>query len=276
MGLQSCSVHFTSLDDCSIEVPEDTNMIPPGIKGAAYGLFGLNVLVIFVWATWLYLKRETPQVQVSEPSFLLLVLLGCLISSSTIIALAQEDEGDGAVPACMAIPWLYSAGFSVTFGTLFARIHRVYKVFTHQYVLPMLTSSVRSSQTSSSTTLRHQRPQPVNVKDTLLSIGAVLFLDVIILILWTFIDPLEWKRSVVRMDQFGHPLETSGTCHCESWKIFVSLIVVLHVGLLAVACYMCYAARFIPTKYSEHRYVSISMISNLQIFIVGGKQSVLI
>jgi hypothetical protein len=28
-------------------------------------------------------------------------LMGCLISSSTILVLGQEDEGDGPVPACM-------------------------------------------------------------------------------------------------------------------------------------------------------------------------------
>jgi hypothetical protein len=101
-----------------VEVPEELNLIPPPVKAIAYSMFGFNLLVILICAVWLYWKRETPQVQVSSPIFLLLVLLGCLISSSTIIAMAQEDAGDDPVPACMAVPWLYSVGFSVTFGTL--------------------------------------------------------------------------------------------------------------------------------------------------------------
>ena len=61
------------------------------------------------------MKRNTPQVKVAQPLFLKLVLLGCIVSSSTIIAMSIEDEGadkrdgDGprvnVVPACAMIPW---------------------------------------------------------------------------------------------------------------------------------------------------------------------------
>lgn len=101
-----------------MEVPEELNLIPPPVKAIAYSMLGFNLLVILICTVWLYWKRKTPQVQVSSPIFLLLVLLGCLISSCAIIAMAQDDAGDGPVSACMAIPWLYSVGFSVTFGTL--------------------------------------------------------------------------------------------------------------------------------------------------------------
>ena len=92
--------------DCSLEVPEDTNLIPLTLKVLAYVMLGVNLTVIVVCGVWLYWQRHSQQVRVSQPFFLGLVLLGCGISSSTIIAMAQEDEGDGPVDACMAIPWL--------------------------------------------------------------------------------------------------------------------------------------------------------------------------
>lgn len=251
-------------DDCSVEVSENLNMIPPALKAVGFVMFGINVLVSLVCGLWIIWKRESPQVRRSQPFFLLLVLVGCLISTSTILAMAQEDEGDGPVLACSFIPWLYSVGFSVTFGTLFGKIRRVYKIFTQEYAAQYVSDSIRSGSTSS-------RRDPLTVKDALFFVGSVLVIDIIILILWTTIDPLEWKRKVILEDKFGYPLSSEGYCTSSSWKIFSSIIGALHVGLLVVACYMCYAARNIPTKYSEHKYVSIAMLSNLQIFVVGGE-----
>ena len=91
-------------------------MIFTNLKLIAFIMYGINCALIGACSLWLLVYRNTAQVRVSQPFFLLLVLLGCLISSSTILALAQEDEGDGPVVACMAIPWLYSVGFSITFG----------------------------------------------------------------------------------------------------------------------------------------------------------------
>jgi hypothetical protein len=105
-------------DDCSGQVPEDMNSIPTSLKAIAYAMLAFNVIVIIVCLLWLHRCRFSAQVKYSQPFFLRLVLLGCLISSCTIIPLAQEDGGDIDNPpnSCMAIPWLYSVGFSITFG----------------------------------------------------------------------------------------------------------------------------------------------------------------
>jgi Bacterial extracellular solute-binding proteins, family 3/7 transmembrane sweet-taste receptor of 3 GCPR len=115
-GVCICQSNKYTGDDCSIEVPEDTNLIPPSLLGMAYAMLGINITVIVGCSLWLIWQRNTAQVQVSQPFFLYLVLSGCLISSMTILPLAQQHEGDGPVHACMAIPWLYSVGFSITFG----------------------------------------------------------------------------------------------------------------------------------------------------------------
>ena len=106
-GVCVCQSSKWTGDDCSIEVMENTNMIPPVLKILAYCMFFFNMIVIIACGVWLYIHRKRTQIRVSQPFFLVMVLVGCLISSSTIIALAQEDEGSGPVPACMAIPWLY-------------------------------------------------------------------------------------------------------------------------------------------------------------------------
>lgn len=108
----NCVCESTSYtgDDCETRVEEELNLIPLPLKIIAFVMVALNFTVVGLCGLWLYLKRNTTQVRVSQPIFLSLILFGCLISTSTIFALAQEDEGSGPVPGCMAIPWLYSVG----------------------------------------------------------------------------------------------------------------------------------------------------------------------
>ena len=88
----------------------------------------------------------------------------------------------------------------------------------------------------------------VTVQETVGVIGVVLLIDVTILIVWTVVDQLEWSRTVISADQFGAPLESEGFCSSEHWAIFAGVIAGLHLLLLAVACYLCYVSRGIPTK----------------------------
>lgn len=237
--------------DCSIEVDEDLNLIPPALKALGYCMFGFNCVVVVGCGIWLFLKQDTRQVKVMQPFFLALVLLGCLISSSTILALAAESSGDGPVRGCMAIPWLYSLGFSITFGTLFAKIRRIFRIISGR------RSAVEMKRV------------PVTSMETLGVIGLVLLIDVAILAAWTVVSPLEWTREVLLQDTFGESLSSVGYCASEDWIVFASLIAALHLILLFVACYFCYKCRNVSTQFSESKYLALAMVSNLQIYAVG-------
>ncbi|CAB9506006.1 acid type B receptor subunit 2 [Seminavis robusta] len=252
-GICVCESSKWTGDDCSVELEEDTNMVPLAFKVIALCMVAINGLVILLCAVWLCVYRNSPQVRYAQPFFLLLVLLGCAISSSTILALLQEDSPGGDKPSCMSIPWLYSVGFAITFGTLCAKVLRVYMVFA----------------TGSRRTNNQRRAHFVSFHATLLVIGGVLLVDVAILVSWTLIDPLVWVRTVTVADQFGQPLASHGYCTSDSWKLFACLIGVFHLGLMAVACYLSYIARGIPSRFNQSKYVAIAMVSNLQIFVVG-------
>jgi len=234
--------------DCSTEVEKDVNAIPDVLKGISFLMVGINCSVVALCSVWLSMRRNAPQVIVSQPIFLSLVLLGCFISTLTIVALLQEDEGDGPVPACMAIPWLYCVGFSISFGTLFAKIRRIYVLFS-------------SAATMQRTT--------VTTNETLTVIAAVLMADVTVLIVWTAIDPLQWSRDVLMTDQYGEPLSSQGYCYSEHWEIFGGVIGCMHFILLLAGCYLCYISRHIPSTFSEGKFVAIAIVSHLQIFVVG-------
>jgi len=226
-------------------------MIPSSMIILAYTMVAVNFFVVAICALWLYCFRNTTQVRISQPMYLSLILLGCLISTSTIIALAQQDDGDGPVPACMAIPWLYSVGFSITFGTLFAKIRHVYKLYKAAVTVDVEECLAPSQQ------------------EIFGIVGGILLLDITILLVWTIVDPLEWQRTVETVDKFGYPLSSTGQCICDDWVIFAGIIGSLHLALMLLAVGMCYVSRKIPTQLSESKYLGIAMFSNLQIFVIG-------
>ncbi|CAB9502374.1 acid type B receptor subunit 2 [Seminavis robusta] len=234
-------------DDCSVQAEEDLHMLPTSLKAIAYCLVGINFLMAFCCAVWLAFQRKRAQVKIAQPHLLFLVLLGCVISTSTIIALAQEDEGDGPVPACSVFPWLYSVGFSITFGALFGKIRRIY----------ILTKAAAE-----------MKRVVVSIKETALIVAAILAVDVAILTVWSAVDPLRWTRTVISEDKYGYALESAGQCESDHWVVFAAVIGSFHFLLLCTACYMCYLARHIPNRFTNGKMLAIAMVSNMQIFIV--------
>ena len=148
----------------------------------------------------------------------------------------------------MALPYAKLSPPTDRLGTLFAKIRRVNQLFK---------------------AAAHLQRTTVTVKETILIVGGILAIDVGILTVWTVIDPLEWTREVLVMDQYGYPLSSEGMCTSENWRAFAGTIAALHFTLMAVASWLCYVSRDIPTEFSEGKYVTIAILSNIQIFIVG-------
>lgn len=235
--------------DCNTEIFLDEGLVPTYQLALGYIMFGINALAVVFCGTWLFLHRTEKRVKMAQPFFLGLVLLGCLISSSTILAFMQQAGTDETHSLCMLIPWLYSVGFSVSFGTLFTKIYRVHKVY-------------RSA-------MRMRRVQ-VTLLSAVRWIALVLCIDMGILILWQVQDPLEWTRTVTMSDQNGYVLESMGMCHSGTWAWFAIAIGAFHFLLVSIAAYMCFRTRAVPNCLSGARGVTVAMLSNFQIFLVAG------
>jgi len=234
-------------DDCKAEVQEELNLLFTPLAHGACALVGINHMLVPFCGWWLFCHREQASVQVAQPSILMTILVGCVTSTSAIFLLTQEDTGDGAV-ACMACPWLCSVGFSITFGSLFARIRRI---------CLLLKSGARMQQVD------------VSTRETVLIVLTVFFIDVTALSIWTIVDPMEWQRVTTSSDGFGRPLESRGFCTSDSWMVWVGIIAAFHFPLTGTACCMSYEARHVPESLQNGRHASIAMFSNLQIVIVG-------
>jgi hypothetical protein len=153
----------------------------------------------------------------------------------------------------MGIPWLYSVGFSITFGALFAKIR-----FVHNRV------QTDTQQAAVDDTVRH-----VSARQTALTVGLVLSIDIVILTVWSIVDPLEWKRTILTADKYGEPLTSSGHCSSDHWLVFGGIIASFHFCLIAVASYKCYVTKEVHSAFTDVKYIAIAMFSNMQVFVLG-------
>ena len=192
----------------------------------------VGILLALSFAGWTYKCRTSFVVKVSQPVFLLLICSGCLVLASSIIPLGMDPSIvsiEGASRACIAFPWLLSIGLSVTFCALHCKTRRVLQV-------------MKAAQSLRRVTITASQVIPMLI----LFVGA----NVVVLIVWTAVDPLEWHTDVVEVDFFGRSIETRGYCRSvnseseddfRNWIYWVFLAVI-NVG--SVSC--CDSSLSIP------------------------------
>lgn len=234
-----------------------TSIRPVGLTFVALAMMGSIICTIWTW-----IKRKHRIVKASQPFFLVMISCGTFILASSIIPLSIDDSIAtqwGCSVACMAFPWLLSIGFTTIFAALFAKIWRLNQLVHHA---------------------SHFRRVTIHVKDVLLPFAILMTINVALLLLWSFIDPLIWVRTKAS-DNTDY--ESFGCCYASSLVqdgtsadsgfsysiLWGGLIVLLNFCALAMANYQAWKARNTSTAYSESSYIGYTMVSLLQAILIG-------
>lgn len=91
--------------------------------------------------------------------------------------------------------------------------------------------------------------------------------NVIILILWTIIDPLKWERvDVDDLNAYGRCAPDPNSSGVAS-IIFLALILVTNATALILANVQAYQARMISDEFSESQYIGLAMFAVLEVFL---------
>jgi len=239
------------------------------VLGVGLALFVLSCLFSVGLSIWTFIMRKkSPIVRASQPEFLQLICLGTLMIALSILPMMVqgeyryeqdpltkqlfEDEPNDAMGsvdnACMAFWWLFGLGFILVYSALFAKIWRTKLVFYYAE--------------------RCQRRQ-VGIKDVGYIMVVLLAIELIILLSWQFIDPLEWVRMVVSTDAEGFPLQSVGRCESKNQQIFTITLLAYKGICLVYALYLCYVTRNMPSDFSEGKWVMASIVSIIQILILA-------
>lgn len=245
----------TSQQPDTLPPPEvNQNLIGDAGRTVGYVLMGIVVFLGLVCLLWAYLKRSSRVVQASQPIFIGLVIAGCVVMSAATIPLSMEEttvnDESGLDVACMASPWIYCLGFTIAFSALFTKTWSVYRVYRKPDVDIIML-------------------RPAHFAKTL---GALLLVNVIVLLSWTFVAPLKWTRlEGESKDAFDRSTDSHATCSAESSSAlpFLLVLVIFNLGMLIVANVLAYKSRDVSIEYQENRYIAISMASILQAWAMG-------
>lgn len=231
-----------------VYVPEiDMNQIH-GVRWYGYALAALIIFISILFAALTIWFRESQIVRASQPYFLVMLCAGTLVLASAIFPLGIDDSiasVEGCSKACMALPWLIAFGWTIAFSALFAKIWRVNRIFKNA----MKFRRIKVSET-----------------DVLYPFAILFTLNLIILLVWTLVDPLEWTRVDL------NDVDSYGTCapgQSTVWKTCFALLAVVNFSALVLANWQAYQARHLSTEYGESKYIAIAMASILQVVIVG-------
>jgi hypothetical protein len=112
----------------------------------------------------------------------------------------------------------------------------------------------------------------VTTKDFLTWSFSLLILNLIVLIAWTVVAPMEYSRfdKEAKEDVFGRTNEYYGTCASSKESTsFGATLLVLNIVFVILGNYWAWKTRNIETEYKESRYVALSLAFILQAWILG-------
>eukprot|EP00529_Nitzschia_sp_RCC80_P004246 CAMPEP_0113468774 /NCGR_PEP_ID=MMETSP0014_2-20120614/15537_1 /TAXON_ID=2857 /ORGANISM="Nitzschia sp." /LENGTH=918 /DNA_ID=CAMNT_0000361191 /DNA_START=255 /DNA_END=3008 /DNA_ORIENTATION=- /assembly_acc=CAM_ASM_000159 len=247
--------YLIPLDLPPLEV--DQNLLGP-MKLVGLVCFGIVALTVVVCIGWTVYYRKTSLVVVAaQPLFLVFLATGVLIMSATLIPLSWDDNGrplevssTTAKAVCMSQPWLAFIGFSITFGILFSKTWRVNL---------LMRKSAQFKKTLN-----------VKAKDVLGPFAVVLVMNLTILIVWTIVDPLTYRRQFSDgTDQWNRELESTGSCKCNNAAAFAVPLALINFIVVLIACWQAVSARHIKSEFSESKYIGLAVASMCQAFLTG-------
>jgi len=230
--------------------PPQKNHLSTHIRISGLAVMVMIILTSLAFAIWVVYYRENKVVRSSQPIFLLLICCGTLVMSTAILPLSIDDKivsVRGCDISCMAMPWLLSVGFVLTFSALFSKILKVNTI-------------VRAS-------LRLDRIE-LSLLDVLKPLVALSLINIVLLLIWTLVDPLKWVRSAA--EETNKSWNTYGACRPEgkAGYIFIILIMLIDFGSLVMTLVQAYQAREIRDGISESKYIGIAAVSWLEVFLI--------
>lgn len=233
----------------------------------AFGIFLIvaQFVAVAVCAVWMYKNWNERIVVNSQRTFLALILLGSLISNLGIIPMMIDDRTSSksrADQACMTVAWLYGIGFSLSYSALLTKINRIRSIFAVG---------------------KHKiKSQRIRVRDAMMWVEMFVGWEALVLLVWTFVSPLEFTRKCHEYDVLGTGvcLDSVGSCANEDnilYKtVFMPTLTLTHSLALLLASYLSYLIRNIDTEFQEGHWIAMCVLSQLQVNLLGGTVLLLI
>ncbi|TPX56312.1 hypothetical protein PhCBS80983_g04635 [Powellomyces hirtus] len=193
------------------------------LYGAMMVITGISVLMVYSW-------KERPAIKALSPQFMIIMGLAMELAFATIFTSIGKPEKLN----CNFRAWLFGVSFAIVLGCLIAKTYRIWRVFANERLA-----------------------SPLRVAQILRMAGAFMIGEVAILAVWSGYSPLQPSLVIDK---------AKGTYNyvCESEKgnnSFIGAIFAYNGLLLVVATYLAVATRNVPSRYSESKYIALTVYS---------------
>ncbi|XP_070533385.1 gamma-aminobutyric acid type B receptor subunit 2-like [Ptychodera flava] len=203
--------------------------------------------------------RNHGYVKLSSPRMNYMVVVGALLVNLAIIAdglVGCSYVGDDLEIRnlfCVTEKWFFSVGFSLAFGSMFAKTWRVHRIFTNFQAAPMT--------------------EPIHDTNLIAFVICLTLIDVVFLTSWQLIHPCETYLKTVRQEiSAGVNKTVTQVFQCSSafyWWWSGALLV--QKGLLLLfGCFLSYEIRNITVEgLNDSRLIGISIYNIFLSSVIG-------
>jgi urea transport system substrate-binding protein len=255
-----------SVGQCEFGRKEVTLSFSGLLKGVIFAVAGLVGLVCLGCMFITHRYQYTPIIKHISPVFCLLTQLALLMLVTAGIIFAIEPSSSNGI--CLARIWIPSLCISALCSFLFAKMWRLHamsvshasgaaqKLFAENDELTLLLSLHMSLCFS----FNNAKMQAVTITNSrLLRQCAIVNAPLVaLLILWSAIDGPKYNGVVSDSDSTFETIALLPSCTTNG--TFFGLIVALMCCVLVVGLALAFLTRNVPDKFSEGRYVSMSII----------------
>ena len=196
-----------------------------------------------------YLRNNSNELIVieSQPVFMSLVAVGCIILGASIIPLTFENSA-----GCMTFVWLFSFGITLVLSSLSAKSIRVAVLWYGRGLVKQRNKAVRAAV-------------------LLRWIMFIMVTQLAIIISWQVVAPLIFQESVELTDSFGNPLYTSTSCATsnQACSIFLYVLIIFVCVVVLATGLVSFWVRNAPEKYQDAKWTAVSAVCIFQLFFIA-------
>ncbi|CAB9498835.1 Extracellular calcium-sensing receptor [Seminavis robusta] len=236
-------------------VDVDMNLIPRGIQAFGWGLMTFIIILSACCIAFSQHYRTKQAVAAAQPAFLMMISSGCLLMATAILPMSlQEPIPESSLDiACMSQLYLVCIGFCVSFSALYCKLYRINKLQQGACQFRRVT---------------------IGVKDVMYPLIIMVSLNLVVLVVWTVVDPCVWDRREPEhsRDEFNRTIASYAVCSSSNETLgnaFGALLFVINFVALALANWESFKGRKLPSHVNETRRIAFSMFFLMEACLLG-------
>ena len=197
---------------------QEYNRVDPSTRIGVFTIVALIELMYVGLLIWVVKFRKKPVLSASQPLFLLISLLGVMLTLSMSFFFGWDEM---SLPTstltifCNLQWWGISLGVTLSVCALLVKLYRINKLFAKK---------------------NNFRKVKVTSRKMLIVIALVLLINVVLLAIWTGVDPFMYVRINIKVDRFDQVQESFGICASTKGSNLLIPVLVFHILQVRVLC----------------------------------------